>query len=375
MPRMQIVTKRRYGALPSQSLRSMIRAGMLPGAREENISPASLDLSLSGEAYRVRGTLQTLHGELVTDVLKAVSVERHDLSLPLLRGHTYMVRLNESTRLPDGIYGYTNPKSSTGRPDLHVRVLVDGIPRYDTVPDGYHGPLWISISPKSFSVLVTEGETLTQLRLFTGDTRLSELELKMAIEEYRLVWKGSENIPMVYKELAARDDDGSLVLTLDLKSKCLGWVAKNTEAVLALSKIGHYSPTDFFEPLLLDGQFCVLKKDHFYILSTDERIRVPPVMATEMVPMDERAGDFRSHYAGFIDPGWGWGHMGEGFGRPFTLEVRPFEDIVARHGQPIAKLRFEYITEAPDITYDTKPSNYLEQAGPRLGKQFWVPNS
>lgn len=367
---MQTVTKRKYGALPSQSLRSMMRAGMICGAAERNISPASLDLSLSGEMYRVRGILQTHKTESVIDLVNAVSLERHDLSRPLLKGATYIVRLNEELRLPDSVYGYCNPKSSTGRLDMHVRVLADGTPRYDTVLEGYKGPLWLAISPKSFSVKVVEGETLTQLRLFTGDTRLSELELKMAVEEYRLVWRGKENIPMLYEELAAREDDGSLVLTLGLMNECLGWVAKDTDEVVEIGNIHHYDPTVFFAPLTSKDNWTVLEKDHFYILSTAERIRIPPGMASEMVPMDERSGDFRSHYAGFLDPGWGWGHMGEGFGRPFTLEVRPFEDIVARHNQSIARIKFEYVTEEPDITYDTKQSNYTSQSGPRLGKQF-----
>lgn len=367
---MQRFIKRKYGALPSQHLRAMIHAGMVFNAQEYNISPASLDLTLSGEIYVVEGILQTMKGEPVTDIVESVALERHNLELPLIKGNTYLARLNETLRLPENVYGYCNPKSSTGRLDIHVRVIADGTPRYDTVPEGYKGALWLAISPKSFSIQVREGATLTQLRLFTGDTRLSELELKMAVEEHRLVWHASENAPLPYADLFARDDDGSLVLTLDLEGNALGWRAKDTNAIIDLAKIRHYSSEEFFEPVIKKEGRVILEKDRFYILSTAERIRIPPSMASEMVPMDERSGDFRSHYAGFLDPGWGWGHVGEGFGRPFTLEVRPFEQIVARHNQPIAKIKFEYVTEEPDITYDTRQANYLSQSGPRLAKQF-----
>jgi dCTP deaminase len=347
---------------------------MIFNANEANISPASLDLTLSDEVYLVRGVLQAMKHEPVTDIIRSVVVEKHDLSKPMLRGNTYIARIAEEFRLPQNVYGYCNPKSSTGRLDVHVRVIADGMPRYDTVPEGYTGSLWLAISPKSFSILASPGVSLTQLRLFTGDTRLSELELEMAVKEYQLVWNGNENTPLPYESLSARDDDGSLVLTLDLAGVSLGWEAKDTDAVIDLSRIAHYAADDFFAPIHKGNDWLMLKKDHFYILSTIERIRIPPSMASEMVPMDERSGDFRSHYAGFLDPGWGWGHMGEGFGRPFTLEVRPFENLVARHGQPIAKIKFEYVTEEPDITYDTKQSHYLSQSGPRLGKQFNTQN-
>ena len=125
-----------------------------------------------------------------------------------------------------------------------------------------------------------------------------------------------------------------------------------------------------FEPVKIEDGALRLKRDKFYILSGAERVRIPPTLASEMVPMDERSGDFRSHYAGFLDPGWGWGQDGEGKGRPFTLEVRPFEDLVVRPGQPIAKIRFERMSEEPHFHYDTKASNYLTQMGPKLGKQF-----
>ncbi|MCD5381381.1 MAG: 2'-deoxycytidine 5'-triphosphate deaminase, partial [Candidatus Pacebacteria bacterium] len=127
---------------------------------------------------------------------------------------------------------------------------------------------------------------------------------------------------------------------------------------------------EFFKKICIEDGALRLERDKFYILSAAERVRIPADLASEMVPMDERSGDFRSHYAGFLDPGWGCGAEGEGEGRPFTLEVRPFEDLVVRSGQPIAKIRFEKMIETPDFHYDTKQSNYLVQSGPKLSKHF-----
>ena len=177
--------------------------------------------------------------------------------------------------------------------------------------------------------------------------------------------------PLAYGDLKIRDNDGSLILTLDLSAETIGYRARPaTAAPLDLTKPRFYEPEQFFEPLKRAAGHLHLARDEFYILSTAEAIRVPPELACEMVPMDEKSGEFRSHYAGFIDPGWGWGRTGEGRGRPLTLEMRPFEDLIVRPGQPIGKIKFELMALLPDVVYDGLDSNYLTQAGPRLSKHF-----
>jgi dCTP deaminase len=150
----------------------------------------------------------------------------------------------------------------------------------------------------------------------------------------------------------------------------LGYEGVKSNTVVDLSKIKFYDHKKFFKPVKKTGEYLHLKKDGFYILSTHEAVRVPPDLSCEMISMDERSGEFRSHYAGFIDPGWGWGEKGEGKGRPLTLEVRPFEDLIVRQGQPIAKVRFERLIEVPDVVYDATNSNYIVQTGPKLAKHF-----
>jgi dCTP deaminase len=237
-------------------------------------------------------------------------------------------------------------------------------------PRGYKGSLWVAIHPKSFGILLHPRTLLTQLRLFTHDTRFSELDLQIAMTQ-GLVWHETEDRKLSYDELVTNEKDGAVVLTALVTEGFCGYhcIAK-PEQVVDVAQIASYDPHDFFEEIHAENGALRLKQDDFYILSGAERVRIPPSLASEMVPMDERSGDFRSHYAGFLDPGWGFGKDGEGKGRPFTLEVRAFEDLVVRKGQPIAKIKFERMIEIPDIQYDTQVSNYLQQTRAKLGKQF-----
>jgi dCTP deaminase len=251
-----------------------------------------------------------------------------------------------------------------------VRLLADYVSRYDSVPPGSKGELWISVMPKSFPIKLFEGISLNQLRFFNRDTRLNDLELEIAMKTHKLLWRKKNDTPYLFSDLTVRDDDNSMILTLDLEGKNLGYEGVPSDETVDLSKINFYKKEHFFKPIKKVGDYLYLKSGSFYILSTHEAVRVPPELACEMVSMDERSGEFRSHYAGFIDPGWGWGTKGEGRGRPLTLEVRPFEDLIVRQGQPIAKIKFERMAEIPDIIYDGMTSNYLKQSGPRLAKHF-----
>ncbi len=197
------------GALSSAQLHALVRAKFIVGAKKEHIRPASLDLSLSSEIYKVEGVFQPRPSETIRDLMRLIKKEKHDLKEPLERGLIYLARLNESLALPKTVYGYCNPKSTSGRIDLHVRVLADGVSRYDaTTPSGYTGELWIVIQPKSFPVKLAEGVTLSQLRLFNGDTRFTELDLEVAMQEHQLLWRQKEKKPLDYDEIKIRDNDG-----------------------------------------------------------------------------------------------------------------------------------------------------------------------
>jgi len=361
----------KLGALPSQKIADLITSEFIVGADKKNVSPASLDLSVSDEAYKISGLVLPKPKETIRSLFEIMGAKKVSIENPLECGSLYLVRLKEKLNLPKQVYGYCNPKSSTGRLDVHVRVLADGVPRYDSVtPKGFSGELWVAIFPKSFGIQIHESTLLTQLRLFTADTRFSELDLEIAMKD-GLVWHPNEDKILNYDDLITSDQDGAVVLTALIDEGLCGYhcIAKPNQ-VIDVHNIATYDFKDFFEPLCLKDDMLYLERDNFYILSSAERVRIPPSLASEMMPVDERSGDFRSHYAGFLDPGWGWGQNGEGKGRPFTLEVRPFENLIVRSGQPVAKIKFEKMAEDPETHYDSKESNYLEQSGPKLGKQF-----
>lgn len=367
------------GALPSQDILQMVDAGMIVGAERANVNPASLDLSISDEVYRVEGIFQPRANERVADLLKSIRAFPHNLTTPLERGVTYLARFEEKFDLPETVYGYCNPKSSTGRNDIHVRVIANGVQRYDAItPVGYKGDLWVAIIPRSFPVLLSKRATLSQVRFFNQDTRLDELDLELSMNRLGLLWD-RDGKRFTHRDLKISDRDGSVILTVDLsgwaavgeEEEIVGWECRGVNKVFDFSD-RDYVPRDFFEPIKKrDDGYIHLKQGGFYILSTAECVRVHPELACEMASMDERSGEFRSHYAGYIDPGWGYGTNGDGKGRPLTLEVRPFEDLIIRHHQPIAKIKFERMREIPNILYDAKGnSHYVEQAGPLLSKHF-----
>lgn len=362
----------RRGALPLQMITALVERGVITSVDAENINPASLDLALSDEIYRVPGVVQPRPHERVHDLMHRIGGIRHDLSYQLEPGASYIARLKESVALPPAIYGYTNPKSTTGRHDVHARVLQDGVSRYDTLhPSGEPCELWVAITPRSYPVVINPGESLAQARFFVGTARIGEQELREAMDEYHLLW--SEREPIAYDTVQISDRDGSLILTLDLAREVAGYECINPAQPLAFAERNH-DPYDFYRHLTPHKGILHLMPGRFYILSTKEFVRVPPQFACEMRPMDDRSGEFRAHYAGFIDPGWGWGADGEGRGWPLTLEVRPYEPIIVGEGQPFAKIVFERMMIPPSVLYETKKNtHYSGQVGPRLAKQFKNP--
>lgn len=358
------------GVLASQEIRELIHKGHIKHADEKSIRPASLDLTITSEVYRLEEMFLPKSGETIRDILKNARPSAHHLSHPLERNVLYLARLQEHLSLPDGIHCVCNPKSSTGRVDIQVRVLADGVPRYDAVmPGGYDGDLWLLMSPKSFPVKIDAGESLSQIRFVRGSSRVTEEEIEETLTAHDLLWD-IEGKPL-RESGRLSDQDGSLILGIDVSRDLVGWECLGLHRILDLSKRGHYYAEEFFRPLRRTGDHIRLQNNGFYILYTRERVQVPPHLACEMVPMDERSGEFRVHYAGFIDPGWGWGIDGSANGRRLVLEIRPFEDIVLRDGQPVGKIKFEKMSSRPDQVYDQIDSNYINETElPRLSKHF-----
>ncbi len=361
------------GALPYQELQMLRESGNLEGFEDNALQPASIDLSIGEEAYRLRGSILPRQGEKIRDVLKDALRFPHDLSRPLEVGETYLCKIQQGITLPDNLYAYTNPKSSSGRNDIQVRLLADGVPRFDTVPRGFSGELWLLISSRHFLLKLSSGDRLSQLRIFDGDTRLDRTEMQLSYGVQQFLWN-PQGEPIAWEQLNIPDQDGSLILSIDLKSEdIIGYKAKTTgmAPVLAFNQNGHIVE-DFFDPIARPSNgFLMLEQSKFYIFYTHEWVKVPSLLSAEMAAMDERSGEFRSHYAGFIDPGWGHGKDGQEKGWPLVLELRAFDNnLIVRHRQPICRLKYEHVRSLPERVYGETGSSYVRQQGAMLSKHF-----
>jgi dCTP deaminase len=355
------------GVLPIQTLRKLFRSGFIKDVGENYLNPASIDLPLSEEAYRVESIFLPIPGEDVRAALELVGAMPHRLADQLEVGVTYVIRIEGVWQLPESVYGYANPKSSTGRLNLFCRTVADRVTMYDSlIGPGWSGELWVLVRPDSFPVLVSPGLSLSQVRLFYGKSFLDPLEAEIAVKEYGFLFEPN-GLKIPYKDLERHAD--SFLLSIYVGDG-MGWECRGSRKVLDLAKLKHYDPEEFFVPVRKRDGSVILRKGMFYILSTEEGVMVPPGYSAELRAIDPRLGEFRSHAAGYIDPGWGWGTDGSEHGRPITLEVIPFEDTLIRPGQKIARIRYERMHEEPEINYDSANSNYVRQSGAKLSKHF-----
>jgi dCTP deaminase len=353
------------GVIPNQQISEMIRSGQINAAQsviDAQIQPASLDLRLGNVAYRVRASFLTGHSSKVTDRLKEFEMHRVDLTdgAVLEKGCVYVVPLMESLALPEGMNAVANAKSSTGRLDLLTRTITDGGTEFDRIPSGYTGPLYAEICPRSFSVLVRPGMRLNQIRFRTGHAVLDDAALANLHAEIPLV----NGDPVI--------DDG-LGFSVDLNlpgSTLVGYRAKPHTGVIDLDLIGHYDPTDYWEEVHSRDGHIILDPGAFYILVSREAVCIPPDYAAEMAPYLAMVGEFRVHYAGFFDPGFGHDSAG-GAGSRGVLEVRCHEaPFVLEHGQVVGRLVYEKMAEAPTQLYGVSIASNYQGQGLKLSKHF-----
>jgi dCTP deaminase len=354
------------GVLPDRSLRDLIASGAIaadPAIDAAQIQPASIDLRLGPVAYRVRASFLAGHGRTVADRIAEFEMHRIDLSpgAVLEKGCVYVVPLMERLALPPGISAVANAKSSTGRLDLLTRTITDGGTEFDRIAAGYTGPLWAEICPRSFSVLVREGQRLNQIRFRDGKAELTDAELAALHAEVGLVSGGEAVI-----------DDG-LGFSVDLRpasGTLVGYRAKPHTGVIDVDRIGHYAPEDFWEEVHTAEGRIILDPGAFYILVSREAVTIPPTHAAEMAPYMAMVGEFRVHYAGFFDPGFGWAPAG-GAGSRGVLEVRCHEaPFVLEHGQVVGRLVYERMSGPPDTLYGAGIASNYQGQGLKLSKHF-----
>ncbi|MBD3766204.1 MAG: 2'-deoxycytidine 5'-triphosphate deaminase [Rhodobacterales bacterium] len=353
------------GVLPVQALRRLIAAGAIAADRPiepGQLQPASLDLRLGDHAFRVRASFLAGHGRRVADRLDDFGMHRIDLGpgAVLEKGCVYVVPLMERLALPPGLTAAANAKSSTGRLDLLTRTITDHGVEFDRVPEGYAGPLYAEICPRSFSVLVRPGIRLNQLRLRAGQAVLDDARLAALHARTALV----DGVAVI--------SDG-LGFSVDLRpaqGRPAGYRAKPHTGVIDLDRIAAYDPADWWEELHpRDGQI-ILDPGAFYILVSREAVTIPPDHAAEMAPYLAMAGEFRVHYAGFFDPGFGHAEAG-GAGSRGVLEVRCHEaPFVLDHGQIVGRLVYERMAEVPERLYGAGIASNYQGQGLKLAKQF-----
>lgn len=328
-----------HGVLSDTEIKRAIKQGWIAAGApflDDQIQPASLDLRLGELAYRLRASFLPGAGARVQDRLDGELV-MHEIDLTqgavLETGCVYLVQVQEALALPQHIHGAANPKSSTGRVDVFTRLIIDGAQSFDHIPPGYHGPMWAEISPCTFSVLVRNGTRLSQVRLRRGP-------------------------PHPKREM-------DFTMDLSLKGP-VGFRAKRHSGVIDLDKVGAYDPRDFWEPMEARRGRVVLDPGEFYIFASKENVLIPADEAAEMAPIRPELGEFRAHYAGFFDPGFG---VAPNEGRA-VLEVRSRDvPFIVEDGQPVGKLVFEPLSGPVERLYGEVGSNYQGQ-GLRLSKHF-----
>ncbi|UCH75764.1 MAG: 2'-deoxycytidine 5'-triphosphate deaminase [Rhodospirillales bacterium] len=369
-PEQQQTARGGSGVLPYQAMRALIAEGQIVATREipeAQIQPASMDLRLGPTAYRVRGSFLPGPNATVMDKIERFCMHEIDLSdgAVLEKGCVYIVPLMESLRLADGIAGIANPKSSTGRLDIFTRTITDRSSAFERVRDGYQGPLYLEISPRSFSVVVYEGTRLNQLRLRRGASTYSDAAIRQLHEE----------VGLIDRKPGEEDVSNGLALSVDLGGTAnrglVGYRAKHHAPLIDVEKIGHYEPLEFWDPIhVRPGEGIFLNPDDFYILASKEAVKVPPDCAVEMVAYDTLVGEFRVHYAGFFDPGFGWRDDASGATRA-VLEVRSHEvPFLLEDGQIVGRLAYDRLTEVPEKLYGADIGSSYQGQGLMLSKQF-----
>lgn len=353
------------GVLPSQTLAAMIERGEITlthAPDTDQIQPASLDLRLGAKAWRVRASF--LPGETATMAERMPDFAMHEIDLSagtvLEKGCVYLVELREALALPTDISAIANAKSSTGRLDLFTRLITDRATEFDRIEPGYTGPLYAEISPRSFSVLARPGLRLNQIRFHRGRAALTDPELE-ALHKTETLVNGPAHI------------DAGLGFSVDLDrgpEAIVGYRAKPHTGLIDLDKIGHYPIADYWEPVTAPEGRIILDPGAFYILVSREAVHVPPDYAAEMAPYLAMVGEFRVHYAGFFDPGFGHSATG-GTGSRGVLEVRCHEAPFAlEHGQIVGRLVYERMSTRPDRLYGADMKSNYQGQSLKLSKHF-----
>ena len=369
----------RAGVLSSTAIPKLIRGGAVDAEvpiGPDQVQPASVDLRMGSKAYQVRASFLP-GGESVSAKIARFGMHEIDLGpgAVLERGCVYIVPLMERLALPPNISAYANPKSSTGRLDIFTRLITNGAREFDRVRRGYQGLLYAEVSPRTFNIVVRAGSRLNQLRFKRGTTEHAERDLQRIYKDVGVIPGSPGELPLfLWEMLQSEEFARGVPLSVDLvgDGMCVGWKARrDTEQPIDVGEVGSYEPTDYWERIPPPGGGgLILDPDEFYILASKEAVSIPPDRAAEMVAYDTLVGEFRAHYAGFFDPGFGYNRAG-GKGARAVLEVRSHDvPFVMVDRQTVGRLLFEPLTERPRRLYGRGSASSYQRQGLALAKQF-----
>ena len=364
---------RTTGILPAQAIRELIAGGRLEASEaitEEQIQPASIDLRLGEVAYRVRASFLPGQDSTVREKISALLITKLDLTGGVVfePGCVYIVPLIEELRLPKNIEARANPKSTTGRLDIFTRLITDHGTEFEHVRPGYRGRLFAEIVSRTFTIQVRTGMRLNQLRFIRGNPPSHDGPLAELDERENLVYEDEEG------PVKAKIDKGlriSVRLNAEGETDLVAYRAKKHAPVIDLGVRDFYDPREYWDAVYsVQGRGIVLDPGDFYLLASKEKVRVPPDYAAEMVPYDQSIGEFRVHYAGFFDPGFGYG-LSDVLGTLAVLEVRAHEvPILIEHGQTVGRLIYSPMLARPDKIYGVQIGSSYQMQGLALSKQF-----
>ena len=365
----------RTGVLPSQAIRALIAAGEIAGApkiEDSQIQPASLDLRLGKVAYRIRASFLPGTEATVRDKLESLTFHEIDLTkgAVLEAGCVYLVPLMEHLNLRGTVAAFANPKSSTGRLDVFTRLIADYQESFDSVAEGYEGPLYTEICPRTFSIKVRAGSRLNQIRFRRRvSQQADEAPGRVGDKHLRAI---HSDVGLVEGEAAIRDGLNLRISLAPIEPEGLvGYRARRYAGVVDVDNIGGYEVDQFWEAVHLGGdKRLVLDPHDFYILASKESVSVPPEYVAEMAPFDPMIGEYRVHYAGFFDPGFGYAE-GKAPGAKAVLEVRSLDiPFIVEDGQIVGRLVYDRLTEVPDALYGQGIGSHYQAQGLKLSKHF-----
>ena len=327
--------------------------------KKSQIQPSSIDLSLSEECYEIKTSFLSPDNK-VREKLKKIYSKKISLKTPKIfkKNKTYIVRLNETLRLSNSITGHCNPKSSTGRLNIFCRTILDYCDEYEKIPKNYNGEMFLEITTRSFDIKISKGDKLNQMRLRKKlNNYLNDNDLKKINKKSTIIFTNKKKII-----------ENGLRVSVDLSNddKICAYVAKNTSLNINFSKISYYEIKKFWKPLKSINNTLIIEKNKFYILKSKEKIRIPSNLAGEMIPYDTGIGDFRAHYAGFFDPGFG-----NPEGSYAVLEVKTNElPFILEDGQTIARIKYEKLNKKTSVVYGSGINSNYQNQKLALSKHF-----